>query len=862
MKISLKWLQQYLPSTISAKELEHILPNIGHEVDAIQTFGLPLLPNVVVGQILESNPHPSAERLSVCKVKVHPSEEPLQIVCGAKNYKVGDYVPIALEGACLPGNFKIQKSKLRGVDSFGMMCSPRELGLGNDQEGLFILQDPPPIGAPINQAFPDNDTILDIGLTANRGDCMSHLGIARELAAYYDTEVLQPKIQHPIPFEPSLQKNSPLKGLAVESPNCPLFTTSFIKGIKIAPSPAWLQKALQSVGMRSINNVVDITNWVMLETGQPLHAFDLAKIKGHNLVVRQAKPNEVITTLDNKKRTLQPFITVIADSERPLVIAGIMGSIDAEVDNSTIDIVLESASFKPSAIRHTARALGLNTDSAQRFMRDVDPQAIFYAANRAIDLILQIAGGEVITPSTAIGKPHREPQTITLDPSYIQKVCGFPVPEASIENIFRRLNFTIQKNHQHWSVTIPTYRAEVHRPIDLVEEFLRIYGTDKIPDSPVTLKGLHRTDHPIAAFNQRSTCYLASHHFNECYHYSLRSQNELQTLFDNDLLATCALANPLTSDYSHLRPSLLPGLFDAFRLNQNNGASPERLFEVGRVFRNLNNQTYERPLYKSLEREECKESRSTNTERTHVREVLSTGMTQQSSAQVELHSGLCEVLSVAFIIAQEPTQRHWLKRTEVDFFKIKSLLLQIADFAGINTNTLLFSGITESKLFQNNHAASAGNLAKDNFQLNCGLADLKLTKHWGITPPLLCAEIFILPTLLSSPPTLHRFQPFSHFPTSSKDIAMIIDNALPTETVRQTLLKLAHKAVGDAFSVETISIFDVYQGSELPPHKKSLAFSLTFRASDRTLTDEEVMNAFNQLRSLIKESTDFEIRTT
>lgn len=817
MKISLKWLQQYLPITLSVKELESILPNIGHEVDAIHTFGLPPLPNVVVGQILESNPHPTAERLSICKVKVHPTKEPLQIVCGAKNYKVGDYVPVALEGACLPGDFKIQKSKLRGVDSFGMMCSPRELGLGKDQDGLLILQDAPSVGTSINQVFADNDTILDIGLTANRGDCMSHFGIVRELAAYYDTEVIRPKIQNPIPFESSLQKNSLLKHLSIESPDCYLFTTSFIKGIKIAPSPTWLQKALQSVGMRSINNVVDVTNWVMLELGQPLHAFDLAKIKGHQLIVRYAKPHEVITTLDNKKRTLQPSMTVIADSERPLVIAGIMGSIDAEVDNSTTDIVLESACFKPSAIRHTARALGLNTDSAQRFMRDVDPQAVTYAANRAIDLILQVANGEVITPSVAIGKPHREPRTITLDPSYVEKVCGFPVPEASIENIFRRLNFTVQKKHhggtQEWLVTVPTCRVEIFRPVDLVEEFLRIYGTDKIPDSSITLKGLHRADHPIATFNQRSTCYLASNHFNECYHYSLRSQNELQTLFDNTFVTACALANPLTADYSHLRPSLLPGLFDTFKLNQNNGNSPERLFEVGRVFRAIDNQT-------------------------------------------------CEVLSVAFILAQEPTERHWHKGTEVDFFKIKSLLFQIANFAGINIDSLTFSNITESKLFQNNYAASAGDLAKDNFQLNCGLADLKLTKNWGVTPPLLCAEIFILPTLLASPPLLHRFHPFSHYPTSSKDIAIIVDSPLPAETVRQTLLKLAQKSVGDTFSIENITIFDVYQGSELPSHKKSLAFSLTFKAPDRTLTDEEVMNAFNQLQSLIKESTNFEIRST
>ena len=331
---------------------------------------------------MDKNQHPEADRLSVCSVEVG-SETPAQIVCGATNFKPGDRVPVALPGAKLPAGFKIKKSKLRGVTSEGMMCSAKELELGEDDAGLFILAGEAEIGRPITEVI-SKSTVLELEITANRGDCLSHMGIAREVSAYYQKPIRIPSIQTNARSIDSPNQNCLLSSLKVESSNCPYYTLWSIKGVKVAPSPGWLVRKIESIGLRPINNVVDITNFVLHETGQPLHAFDHKKISGSSIFVREAKEGEKITTLDDQQRELNPKMLVIADSEKPLVIAGIMGSVDAEVDANTIDIVLESAWFHPGSVRSTARSLGLHTDSSQRFSRDVDPQGVEYAAKRQL----------------------------------------------------------------------------------------------------------------------------------------------------------------------------------------------------------------------------------------------------------------------------------------------------------------------------------------------------------------------------------------------------------------------------------------------------------------------------------------------
>ena len=398
MKISRSWLEQYIDlSGKSDAELEEALTLIGFEVEGVESTGIRHADRIVVGEVKTRAPHPDADRLSVADVDVGDGTL-RHIVCGATNYREGDRVFVALPGARVmdpDGNlFKIKQSKLRGETSEGMMCSSRELGLGDDHSGLYILEDAPEIGAPIESVLGSGDTVFDVEITPNRPDCQSHVGMARELAAYYNIDLDYPKTRTGSRDPFSDLHREIIHSIRVEADEqCPLYFGYSITGVNIEPSPPWLRRAIESVGLRSVNNVVDVTNYVMLELGQPLHAFDADKVGGRELIVRQARAGERIRTLDERERELSPSMTVIADASRALVIAGVMGSLDAEVDDNTTDIVLEAAYFRASFIRRTSRRLNLSTDSSYRFERGVDPSNIEYAAWRALDLILDVAGG-------------------------------------------------------------------------------------------------------------------------------------------------------------------------------------------------------------------------------------------------------------------------------------------------------------------------------------------------------------------------------------------------------------------------------------------------------------------------------------
>ncbi len=799
MKISLNWLKNYVDLDVSADELTEALPMVGLEVEDVESTAMPTFENLVVGEILSREQHPDADRLGVCQVKVDDGE-PRQIVCGATNYKVGDRVPVALPGCVLPGDFKIKKSKLRGVESHGMMCSAKELGMGEDHSGLLILEQRPEIGTPINDVFPGGDTVIELELTANRGDCLSHIGVARELAAIFGQELRLPKVkQHPGDGE------GLISAVEVETPDCPLYTATSIKGVKIAPSPDWLKEALEAVGLRPINNVVDVTNYVLMETGQPLHAFDAQKIKGGKLVVRQAAEGEQIVTLDEHKRKLTPSMMVIADAERPLVVAGVMGSLDAEVDSATVDIVLESAYFRPGSIRATSRALNLFSDSSHRFSRDVDPVGVDFAARRAIDLILQVAGGEVAGKCITVGKAPRGDRTININPDYVRRVCGFGVEDEAIAETFTRLGFRVDRGSYQWSVLVPSFRPEVDRPIDLVEEFIRLHGTPKIPEARVKATGLTREDDPLALFNRHAVQKLAGENFAECSHYTLTDGTRLAKWFGPERADALQLDNPLTAEQSHLRASLIPGLLDALRLNANNGNHPARLCETGRVFRAVGGK-------------------------------------------------LWELASVGFVIAVDDGHRRWREREAPDFFTAKKLLAELATLAGIKPQKLDYKLFEDEPFWQSGHAARAACWKKNGYKAFAGLVSVDATKDWDIDTLVLAGELILLPEFLAKKTgKAVRLSPFSSFPPSTKDLALVVDAATTAETVRRDLLKAASKAVGKEFACEGVEAFDLYAGQGLPEGKKSLAFAISFRAPDRTLKDKEVATAFDAIQAAMKD---------
>ena len=481
------------------------------------------------GKFLTRAKHPNADKLSVCTVDVGSAGGVKTIVCGAPNCDAGNRVPVALPGAVLPGDFNIKQSKMRGELSDGMMCSAKELAISDEAAGLLVLGGSPALGTPINAVLPSGDVVFDIEVTPNRPDCLSHIGIARELAAWFKQDLNYPEVT----FTPNATDPEPrvdlLKSVRVEAEHdCPLYTATVITGVKIGPSPAWMQERLKAVGLRPINNVVDIGNYVLLEYGQPTHAFDAKKIGGHEIIVRHAVEGEKIITLDGKERVLTHRMLVIADAVKPLVVAGIMGGENSGVDDATTDIVLESAFFRRQSIRATSRQLALSSDSSYRYERGVDPHSLEEATHRAIDLILEIAGGKVAGPTQRIGADVPWQREIVVTPGFINEKIGFEIPEADIRAAFEALELSIVREEPTpergpaMTVSIPSWRDDLDRPIDLVEEVLRVYGTEKIPVSVVQSPGLVGDDDPIVLFNRKVADLLVGQRFHECVNYTLR----------------------------------------------------------------------------------------------------------------------------------------------------------------------------------------------------------------------------------------------------------------------------------------------------------------------------------------------------
>ena len=808
MKINLDWLSEYVDLPNPAEELVDVLPMLGIEVEENDDSGTKSLENVVVGEVLEKSQHPEADRLSVCSVEVG-AENPAQIVCGATNFKPGDRVPVALPGAKLPGGFKIKKSKLRGVTSEGMMCSAKELELGDDDAGLFLLSGEPEIGQSIADVFAKSTT-LELEITANRGDCLSHIGVAREVSAYYQNPVRIPQCKSLTQPVDSPNQNCLLSSLQVESSHCPYYTLWSIKGVKIEPSPDWLIQKIESIGLRPINNVVDITNFVLHETGQPLHAFDLKKISGSSIIVREAREGEKITTLDDQERELNTKMMVIADSEKPLVVAGIMGSVDAEVDDTTTDIVLESAWFHPGSVRATARSLGLHTDSSQRFSRDVDPQGVKFAAERAIDLILEIAGGTASEEYVSIGRPPRGSRTIEIESTYVEDRCGFEVNSEDLISSWQRLGFSVEGSSPI-QVTVPSYRSEVDRPIDLVEEFLRIRGTADLQGSKFLSPSLQRDNEPAFDLCDRAVDNLIGQGYQEVCNYSLRSANEVSTWFPEINQEALALGNPLTADHTHIRPSLLPGLIEVLAHNQRNLNSLNRVFEIGKIF-------------------------------------------------IPGPRGNTELISIAWAQSLSNTQKNWKEEKKSDFFDLKNSMERLLHASGMSLPKGHWQTIEDKLPWQSGYAANLGDVHKNKLEICIGTLQLNLTKKYDLKGAVLAVEILIDSVLLNKKKKSTAFSAFSTFPPAIKDLALVVEKTESSESVREKVEEIANQVTDEEISLDPVAIFDVFEGKGLPDNMKSIAFTIRMRAKDRTMGEKEINKTFEKILETIDSQTKYELR--
>jgi phenylalanyl-tRNA synthetase beta chain len=544
------------------------------------------LRDVVVARVLEVRQHPNADRLSLCVVDA--GGPPLEVVCGAPNVQAGKAYPFAPAGATLPGGLKLERRKIRGVESNGMLCSAKELGLGVDQAGILELQTDAPPGTPFLEAVPIADEQIAIDVSANRPDLLCHRGVARELAVSLGGAVKLPTVGRPDGRTPvSLKAVGPSGRRAVvdgvevrlEDPEgAPRYMTAVIRGVKVGPSPAWLANRLQSVGQRSINNIVDATNYILFEINQPMHAFDLAKLRGHAVVVRRAKPSETIVTLDGVERKLTSEMTAICDAERPQIVAGVMGSAESEVTATTTDLVLEAAYFQPTRIRRTRRALGLSSESSYRFERGIDMLALPDAMARAIDLIIAIAGGEVREPPLDLWPEPQKPRSVFLREARVSQLLGVPIPRKEVERLLSAVGFVAAPKDDRLAVQVPGWRPDVTREVDLIEEVARLRGYDSFPDEMRPYRPGTVPDAPAELTLRRIREQLVS---------SGGGLLEARTLplGPADGPEAIPVLNPLSAEEAHLRSRLLPGLIRRVEYNWAMGNRDIRLFEVGTVFR-------------------------------------------------------------------------------------------------------------------------------------------------------------------------------------------------------------------------------------------------------------------------------------
>ncbi len=802
MKVALSLLKNYVKIEVSAEALAEAFVHLGFEVEGMENLGYCGAGPIVVGQVIEKEKHPNSDHLSVCKVQVN-NDEPLQIVCGASNFKVGDRVPVALEGARL-GDIIIQKTSMRGFDSCGMMCSASELGLeAAESHGLYILNDlNPAVGTPIEELFGNKkDVIFDLSITSNRGDCLSYLGIARELSAYFNTPVLVPNTTEALP-------QAQTTGLTVSSDACDYYSGCTIEAIQIMDSPAWMQEFLTKSGLRPINNVVDVTNVLLLEFGQPLHAFDANKLQG-DIIVRESRPNESIKTLDDIERILPENTLVIADTSGPIALAGIMGGASSEISSTTGKIFLECAHFSHKSIRKTLRNLTISSDSAYRFERFVDKTQAPQILQRAIHLLRETCPNIVVKSYIQQGSATDPLRTIELTFDKVLNLLGFDVSPEDFQKTLERLNFsfeTIGKNH--WKVAIPSYRADIEQFPDLVEEFIRLQGTAQIPSKLPDGVACSIEDAPENELRNRHAAILSNAGFFECYTDSLQPKTWYEKVLPEAVSTPLQLHNPVSEEHNCLRYSLIPGLVESLCENRHHGNPVERLFETGRIFK--------------------------------------------ADAKGKLH----ELFATAFVVC--PSQeRHWLKPEPFNFYEGQNYVRSLIAASG--TATSVQSAKAEaSPLWQKGYCGKIGLWEQRGFEANLGYLDLNFTQQWFKNDIIFAAECIWLPERIRFKDE-KTFQPYSECPVVTKDLALWVPFETLGEEVHQALIKQLKKLIKNPVQLRDVRLFDVFKDDKNLT-QKSLAFSLVFGSNSGTLTEEMINPIFEALQESIEKNYGYQVR--
>ncbi len=795
MKFTLSWLSEYVSiDGLSPEQMADRLTMLGLEVDAVQKL-YEGLEGIVTAKVLSVQKHPNADRLTLCEVEV--GDETVPVVCGAPNVRQGMVTAIARPGVCLPDGHKIKKAKVRGQVSLGMLCSWRELGISEDHTGIMELDSGLASGISLVQALDLDDTMIEIDLTPNRPDCASVLGIAREVAGFTRQTITPPVTQ-----TPALDGSGVDFTVTIEEPElCPRYAARRLTGVVIKPSPWWLQRQLMAVGMRPINNIVDITNFVMLEYGQPLHAFDYQKLAGRAIVVRCPGENEkTFTTLDGTDRQLSPDMLMICDRDKPVAVAGVMGGLDSEVTDTTTELLLESACFNPVSIRRTARILNLPSEASYRFERGVDPDGVLNAMERAVQLMCELADARVTEGGVDEYPGKKELLRLDLRVKRVNELLGTDLSSDTVAGYLQGIEFEVtDQGEDILQVTVPSFRVDIEREVDLVEEIARLVGYNEIPTSlPVITMDYPRRD-LLRILRQKTGSIFTALGFFEAINYSFAAEKhcDMLGLSADDSRRQCVrLLNPLTEEQAVMRTMLLPGMLENVRRNINFQQTDIRLFETGKVF-------------------------------SFVAE----------DAQPDERYQLCAVMSGARYPGANPL---YFSGDRADIFDIKGAAQSLLQSLRVQGKSGVISFVADPE-----HGQPYG---EPSFTIRIMDGDLELgiiskltrraAREFAVKQDVYFMELD-LETLLDLPGIDKAFSPLPRFPSVKRDIALLVPEHVPAGALLEDII--GHKIENVVYA----DIFDVYSGKPIEEGMKSVALTVTYRSDKKTL-DDETVDAFHE----------------
>ncbi len=796
MKASLQWLKEYVPIDVKPEELGDLLTMAGLEIEGMETIGEGF-EQVIVSRILEVRRHPNADRLSLCMVDT--GRDTIQVVCGAPNVEVGVFSPLALPGAKLPGGGVIKKGRIRGEMSEGMLLAEDELGLTGDHSGIMILPGALSSGTPLDSVLSVPDTVFEVSITPNRPDCTCIIGIAREIAAVTGQTLRLPEIV----FKENETAIDDLTNVSILDPQgCPRYTAGMIQGVKQGVSPFWMRYRLYHSGVRSINNLVDVTNYVMLEMGQPLHAFDYHRLRENRIVVRRAETGEEFTTLDGQNRKMSPDILMICDGERPVALAGIMGGLNSEVVEETRDLLIESAFFDPATIRRGSKFLGLSTEASYRFERGADVGGTTRALKRAMSLISDLAGGSISSGIIDNFPGRTASPTISFRTEKANAALGISLTREMMKGILKSLEMEVEDLGEN-SLTVkpPSFRVDLQREVDLIEEVARLYGFDNIPITFPSIRPSDEKEPPELQLRDSIRPIMTGLGFSEIITYSFISPDSIDRMGadkNSDLRALTVIMNPLSADQSVLRTSLIPGILGAVRTNFNRGERNLKLFEWGKLF---------------FQKEKDKQP--------------------------------IENLRLTAVMTGAYEGKKWYNNErQVDFYDIKGAAEVLLEEMGLSD--LHFGGDEKACAFDPEYSCEIA--YEDKVVGRLGKLSSRVIDAYDLREENIFIFELDIETLLTVQGVERKFRPFAKYPAVFRDISILLDRRIESSRIVDAIIRQGRGLT------ESVDIFDLYEGNKIAASEKAVALRICYRSESRTLGGDEI----NRLHDSIVEAVRLE----